>query len=40
LVEAKSSGTRWIYDYQEALKVPHTFQIGFQLAFVDKDCIE
>jgi predicted AAA+ superfamily ATPase len=42
LVEAKSSGdrgiSRWLYYFQEKLKVPHAFQIGFDLPYVDKDC--
>jgi len=42
LVEAKSSGhqgiSRWLYYYQEKLNVPHAFQIGFDLPYVDKDC--
>ena len=44
LVKAKASGhqgiSRWLYYYQEKLKVPHAFQIGFDLPFVDKDCFE
>lgn len=42
LVEAKSSEdrgiSRWLYYFQEKLKVPHAFQIGFDLPYVDKDC--
>ncbi len=42
LVEAKSSGekgiSKWLYYYQEKLQVPHAFQIGFDLPFVNKDC--
>jgi hypothetical protein len=42
LVEAKTSGktgiSRWLHYYQEKLKVPHAFQLGFDLPFVDKDC--
>lgn len=42
LVETKSSGdrgiSRWLYYYQEKLKVPHAFQIGFDLPYVDRDC--
>jgi len=42
LVEAKASGhqgiSRWLYYYQEKLKVPHAFQIGFDLPYVDQDC--
>jgi predicted AAA+ superfamily ATPase len=44
LVEAKSSGdrgiSRWLYYYQEKLKVPHAFQVGFDLPYVDQDCFE
>lgn len=44
LVEAKASGqqgiSRWLYYYQEKLKVPHAFQIGFDLPYIDKDCFE
>jgi len=44
LVEAKASGnqgiSRWLYYYQEKLQVPHAFQIGFDLPYVDKDCFE
>lgn len=44
LVEAKSSGkqgiSRWLYYYQEKLKVPHAFQIAFDLPYVDRDCFE
>jgi predicted AAA+ superfamily ATPase len=42
LVEAKASGfqgiSKWLYYYQEKLKVPHAFQIGFDLPFVNQDC--
>jgi predicted AAA+ superfamily ATPase len=44
LVEAKSSGdqgiSKWLYYYQKALKVPHAFQIGFDLPYVDRDCFK
>jgi uncharacterized protein len=44
LVEAKASGdraiSRWLYHYQEKLKVPHAFQIGFDLPYVDRDCFK
>lgn len=44
LVEAKSSGSkgisRWLYYFKEKLNVPHAFQIGFDLPFVDQDCFE
>jgi uncharacterized protein len=45
LVEVKANGSnngisRWLYYFQEKLKVPHAFQIGFDLPFVDKDCFE
>ncbi len=44
LVEAKASGhngiSRWLYYYQEKLKVPHAFQIGFDLPYVDQDCFK
>ena len=44
LVEAKSSGdqgiSRWLYYYQEKLQVPHAFQIGFDLPYVDQDCFK
>ena len=44
LVEAKASGehgiSRWLYYYQEKLKVPHAFQIGFDLPYVEKDCFK
>lgn len=42
LVEAKSSGekgiSKWLYYFQEKLQVPHAFQIGFDLPYVNKDC--
>jgi predicted AAA+ superfamily ATPase len=42
LVEAKAAGntgiSRWLYYYQEKLKVPYAFQIAFDLPYVDKDC--
>lgn len=42
LVEAKTRGnhgiSRWLYYFQKKLNVPHAFQIGFDLPFVDKDC--
>jgi len=44
LVEVKSSGekgiSRWLYYYQEKLKVSHAFQIGFDLPYVDQDCFK
>lgn len=44
LVEAKASGnqgiSRWLYYYQEKLNVPHAFQIGFDLPYVDQDCFK
>lgn len=44
LVEAKASGnqgiSRWLYYYQEKLAVPHAFQIGFDLPYVDRNCFE
>lgn len=44
LVETKASGnhgiSRWLYYYQEQLKVPHAFQLGFDLPYVDRDCFE
>ncbi len=44
LVEAKASSgagiSRWLYYYQEKLKVPHAFQIGFDLPYVDRDCFK
>ncbi len=44
LAEVKSSGergiSRWLYYYQDKLNVPHAFQIGFDLPYVDKDCFE
>ena len=44
LVEAKASGnqgiSRWLYYYQEKLKVPHAFQIGFDLPYVNQNCFE
>ncbi|MEI6241816.1 MAG: AAA family ATPase [Chlamydiota bacterium] len=44
LVEAKSSGnaglSKWLYYYQEKLKVPHAFQVGFDLPYVDADCFQ
>lgn len=44
LVEAKASGqtsiSKSLYYYQEKLKVPHAFQIGFDLPFVDRNCFE
>lgn len=42
LVEAKASGdqgiSRWLYYFQEKLKVPHAFQVGWDLPYVAKDC--
>ena len=44
LVESKASGSKgiskWLYYYQEKLSVPHAFQIGFDLPFVDRNCFE
>jgi predicted AAA+ superfamily ATPase len=44
LVETKASEqngiSRWLYYYQEKLKVPHAFQIGFDLPYVDQDCFK
>lgn len=44
LVEVKASGhqgiSKWLHYYQEKLKVPHAFQIGFDLPFVDQDCFK
>jgi hypothetical protein len=43
LVEAKTSGrgiSKWLYYYKEKLQVPHAFQVGFDLPFVDRDCFE
>jgi predicted AAA+ superfamily ATPase len=44
LVEAKASGDQGIskslYYYKEILKVPHAFQIGFDLPYVDVDCFK
>lgn len=44
LVEAKVSGdkgiSRWLHYYQEKLKVPHAFQVGFDLPYVDLDCFQ
>jgi len=44
LIEAKASGdrgiSRWLYYYQERLEVPHAFQIGFDLPYVDQDCFK
>ncbi len=44
MVEAKSSSnngiSRWLYYYQEKLGIPHAFQLGFDLPFVDKDCFQ
>ncbi len=43
-VEAKVSGhnsiSKWLYYFQEKLKIPHAFQIGFDLPYVDMDCFE
>lgn len=42
LVEAKASGnqgiSRWLHYFQQKLEVPHAFQIGFDLPYVDQDC--
>lgn len=44
LVETKSSGnngiSKWLYYYQEKLKVPHAFQLSFDLPFVNRNCFE
>lgn len=45
LVEVKKSSeskgiSKSLYYYQEKLKVPHAFQIGFDLPYVEKDCFE
>ncbi|MDP1609215.1 MAG: ATP-binding protein [Chlamydiales bacterium] len=44
LVEAKVSGdkgiSRWLHYYQEKLKVPHAFQVGSDLPYVDLDCFQ
>lgn len=44
LAESKASGSKgiskWLYYYQEKLSVPHAFQIGFDLPFVDRNCFE
>jgi len=44
LVEAKTSGekgiSKWLYYYQEKLKVPHAFQVAADLPYVDRDCFE
>jgi predicted AAA+ superfamily ATPase len=44
LVEAKASGgqgiSKWLYYFQDKLKVPHAFQIGFDLPFVDRNCFD
>ena len=44
LVEAKSSGnpgiSKSLYYYKEILKVPHAFQIAFDLPYVDIDCFK
>ncbi len=44
LVEAKASGdrgiSRWLYYYKEKLQVPHAFQIGFDLPYVNRDCFK
>ncbi len=44
MVEVKASGdkglSRWLYYYQEKLKIPHAFQIGFDLPYVNRDCFE
>jgi predicted AAA+ superfamily ATPase len=44
LVEVKTSGngglSRWLYYYQEKLKVPHAFQVTFDLPYVDQDCFK
>jgi predicted AAA+ superfamily ATPase len=44
LVETKASGrqgvSRWLHEYQEKLRAPHAFQIGFDLPYVHRDCFE
>ncbi len=44
LVEAKTSGDQGIspslYYFQKQLNVPHAFQIGFDLPYVDRDCFQ
>lgn len=45
LVEAKASGnnkgiSKWLYYFQKKLNVPHAFQIGFDLPYVDEDCFK
>ncbi len=44
LVEAKNSGntgiSRWLYYFQEKLKVPHAFQLCLDLPYVDQDCFQ
>jgi len=42
LVETKNSSnhgiSKWVYYYQEKLKIPHAFQLSFDLPFIDRDC--
>lgn len=44
LVEVKASGdqgiSRWLHYYKEKLQVPHAFQIGFDLPYVNRDCFK
>ncbi len=43
LVEAKNGDTgisRWLYYFQEKLKVPHAFQVVSDLPYVDADCFQ
>lgn len=44
LIEAKASGnkgiSKWLYYYKEKLNVPHAFQIGFDLPFINRNCFD
>lgn len=44
MVEAKASGdkslSKWLYYYQKKLNVPHSFQIGFDIPYVNRNCFE
>jgi predicted AAA+ superfamily ATPase len=44
IVETKTAGnkgiSKWLYYYKEKLNVPHAFQIGFDIPYIDKDCFE
>lgn len=44
LIEAKASGhngiSRWLYYFQDKLKVPHAFQVAFDLPYADVDCFK